>query len=110
MWMIVQMQNDPESYANHLSQNAVVDDGIGRVLDALKENGLDENTLVVFSTDQGDLFGQHGHWGHTIMFSPAHLYDVGMNVPFIVRHTGSIEPNQVNDMMIGQYDLVSYAS
>ena len=106
MWMIIQMQNDPESYANHLSQNAVVDDGVGRVLDALKENGLDENTLVVFSTDQGDLFGQHGHWGHTIMFSPAHLYDVGLNVPFIVRHTGTIEPNQVNDMMIGQYDLV----
>ncbi len=26
LWMIVQMQNDPESYANHLSQNAVVDD------------------------------------------------------------------------------------
>ena len=61
---------------------------------------------MVFSTDQGDLFGQHGHWGHSIMFSPAHLYDVGLNVPFIVRHSGTIEPNQVNDMMIGQYDLV----
>ena len=48
MWMIVQMQNDPGSYANYLLHNAVLDDGIGPVLDALKENELDESTLVVF--------------------------------------------------------------
>ena len=107
------MQNDPESYANLLSQNTLIDDGVGKVLDALDKMGLAENTLVVFSTDQGNAFGQHGHWGHTIHFNPPHLYDVAMNVPFVVRHTGTIEPGQVNDMMIGQYDiaptLVDYA-
>ncbi len=109
----VQMQNDPESYANVLSQNTLIDDGVGRVLDKLDEMGLAENTLVVFSTDQGNSHGQHGHWGHTIHFTPPHLYDSAMKVPFIMRHTGVIEPGQVNDMMIGQYDfaptLVDYA-
>jgi len=109
----IQMQNDPESYANLLSQNTLIDDGVGKVLDTLDKMGLSENTLVVFSTDQGNAFGQHGHWGHTIHFSPPHLYDVAMKVPFIVRHTGVIDAGQVNDMMIGQYDiaptLVDYA-
>lgn len=109
----IQMQNDHESYANLLSQNTLIDDGVGKVLDKLDEMGLSENTLVVFSTDQGNAFGQHGHWGHTIHFSPPHLYDVAMKVPFIVRHTGAIESGSVTDVMIGQYDiaptLVDYA-
>src|SRR5680860_547716 len=37
-----------------------VDDGVGELLDFLKENGLDENTIVVYTSDQGFYLGEHG--------------------------------------------------
>ena len=106
LYDILRMHQDPESMANMASQNSLVDDGVGRVLAALYESGLDNDTLVIFSTDQADLYGQHGLYGHTNYVFPAHLYDDAMHIPFIVRHIGTIAPGQVSDLMIGQYDIM----
>jgi len=106
LYMIMRMHNDPASMANVAAQNTLVDDDIGKVLATLKEKGLDSNTLVIFSTDQADLYGQHGLWGHTIFTTPAHLYDAAMNIPLIFRQPGTIARNIVSDLMIGQYDLM----
>lgn len=100
----IRMQGDRESYANFLSQNTVVDDAVGRVIDALKARGLLESTVIVFSSDQGNLFGQHGTWGHTMWFTPAHLYEEAMHVPLIVRSPGG-RSGVVSDRLIGQYDV-----
>lgn len=100
----IRMQGDRESYANFLSQNSMVDDAVGRVMAALGARGLLENTVVVFSSDQGNLFGQHGTWGHTIWFTPAHLYEEAMNVPLIVVYPGG-PAGAVSDRLVGQYDL-----
>ena len=101
----LQMHNDPATMANVASQNAVVDDGIGQVMAALKKKGLDKNTLVIFSSDQGNFYGQHGLWQHTVVTTPTNLYEAAMNVPLIIRHPASIKAGQKSDALIGQYDL-----
>ena len=99
------MHNDPATMANVASQNAVVDDGVGKVLAALNEKGLEENTIVIFSTDQGNFYGQHGLWQHTIIATPSVLYETAMNVPLIIRHPGKIPAGQTSETLIGQYDI-----
>jgi len=86
-------------------QNAIVDDGVGQVMDALRKKGLDKNTLVIFSSDQGNFYGQHGLWQHTVVTTPTNLYEAAMNVPLIIRHPGVVKAGQQSDALIGQYDL-----
>ena len=99
------MHNDPATMANVASQNTLVDDGVGRVLAALRERGLEENTLVIFSSDQGNFYGQHGLWQHTVVTTPSSMYETAMNVPLIIRRPGHIKPGRTSDMLIGQYDV-----
>ncbi len=101
----IAMHNDHETMANVASQNTVVDDAVGKVLATLEANGLAENTLVVFSSDQGNFYGHHGLWQHTVVTSPPNLYDQAMNVPLIMRHKGKVVAEQTNTNLIGQYDL-----
>ena len=101
------MHNDPATMANVASQNTLVDDGVGKVLAALEKQGLDRNTLIVFSSDQGNFYGQHGIWQHTVMTTPANLYETAMNVPLIVSHPGVIGSGRQSDALLGQYDLAA---
>jgi arylsulfatase A-like enzyme len=100
-----QMHGDQTTRANIASQNTLVDDGVGRVMEALRRNGLDENTLVVFSTDQGNFYGQHGLWTHTVITTPSNLYDTAMQVPLIFWHKGELAAGIEEAAMIGQYDI-----
>lgn len=73
----------------------MVDREIGKVLDALEQNGLSENTLVVFSSDHGDGQGAH-HWNQKWS-----QYDESSRVPFIVldpsrRRAGEVENHPVS--------------
>ncbi len=99
------MHNDPATMANVASQNTLVDDGVGRVLAALREQGLEKNTLVIFSSDQGNFYGQHGLWQHTIVTAPASMYETAMNIPLIIKHPDNIKAGQTTDLLIGQYDI-----
>ncbi|HJO03539.1 MAG TPA: sulfatase-like hydrolase/transferase [Acidobacteriota bacterium] len=103
---LARMNNDQASMANVASQNTLVDEGVGRLLAALEERQLEDDTLVVYTSDQGNFFGQHGFWGHTDNTFPASPYDTPMNVPFIARYPGTIERGQVSDLLVGQYDLM----
>ena len=103
---LARMHNDQKTMANAASQNTMVDDGVGRLLKALRDNGLSDNTLVIYTSDQGNFFGQHGLWGHTDYSFPASLYETAMNIPLIVHYPGVVEEGQVSDLLIGQYDLM----
>lgn len=65
-----------------------VDDQIGLVLQALDHAGLAEDTIVVFTSDHGEMLGSHGRMGKTIW------YEESMVVPFIIRWKGVIEPGE----------------
>ncbi len=103
---LARMHNDQKTMANAASQNTMVDDGVGRLLQALKDNGLEENTLVIYTSDQGNFYGQHGLWGHTDYSFPASMYETAMNIPLIALYPGVINKGQESDLLIGQYDLM----
>jgi arylsulfatase A-like enzyme len=65
---------------------AAVDDSIGRLLDYLEKSGLAENTIVVYSSDQGFYLGEHG-W-----FDKRWMYEESLRQPLVMRWPGMIRP------------------
>ena len=78
-----------------------MDKYIGQILDHLDNLGLAENTLVVFTSDHGHYFGQHG-----LIAKGAFHYDDGIRVPMIARLPGRIPANRISDSL---QTLVDYA-
>lgn len=77
---------------------AAIDQNVGRLLDYLKANGLDENTIVIYSSDQGFFLGENG-------FTDKRLADdVSMSMPFLIRWPGVIKSGQRIDAMIQNID------
>jgi len=76
-----------------------VDTQIGLVLDALKENGHWENTVVVFTSDHGFHLGDHFLWGKVSLF------DIGAKVPFMIRAPGVSKGGSATDAMVELIDL-----
>ncbi len=76
---------------NYLATAAGMDRNIGRVMQYLETNGLAENTVVVYSSDQGFFMGEHG-W-----FDKRFMYEESMKAPLIVRWPGVVEPGSVNE-------------
>lgn len=82
-----------------------VDDGVGTVLETLKKHGLDENTLVIFTGDQGWMGGQNGFFGMGDHTRPMGAHDLMMQVPLILRHPKSITPGST-DVMVSNTDFL----
>jgi len=104
-WGGIQALNNKQAMIKAASETAMVDDGVGKVLAMLASRGLDENTIVIFTSDQGASYGQHGLWGNASWASPVAAYDEHMNVPFIVRHTNHIPSGKITDAPINQFDV-----
>ena len=71
---------------DYLRVIACVDDSIGRILDYLDDNGLADDTLVVYSSDQGFYLGEHGWYDKRWMFEES------FRMPLLMRWPGEIEP------------------
>lgn len=84
---------------DYLGSIAAVDEGVGKVLDYLDENGLAENTIVVYTSDQGFYLGEHG-W-----FDKRFIYDESFKTPLMVRWPGVIAPESVNTQMVQNLDF-----
>lgn len=84
---------------DYLGSIAAVDEGVGEVLDYLEENGLSENTIVVYTSDQGFYLGEHG-W-----FDKRFIYDESFKTPLLVKWPGVIEANTVNTQMVQNLDF-----
>ncbi|MBR3503938.1 MAG: sulfatase-like hydrolase/transferase [Clostridia bacterium] len=85
---------------------SAVDEGVGRVMEALRRNGLDKNTLVVFAGDNGMNLGQHGVWGKGNGTYPMNMYDSSVKVPFIVWGPGLVRQGAVVDNLVSHYDIL----
>ena len=77
---------------------ASVDDGVGKLLDYLKESGLDQNTVVVYTSDQGFFLGEHG-W-----FDKRWIFEESLKTPLLVRWPGVTKPGSVNDSIVSNLD------
>ena len=81
-----------------------MDDGIGQVLKTLDETGLANDTLVVFTSDNGGILGKganNGPWRS----EKQHMYEGGLRVPAVVRWPGTIAANQQTDKIAVTMDL-----
>lgn len=79
---------------------SLLDKYIGVILTRLQELGLAENTIVVFTTDHGDFFGQHG----LVTKGPFHYEDL-LRIPFIVRWPGQVPAGKIADGLQSLVDL-----
>ncbi|MPQ44556.1 sulfatase-like hydrolase/transferase [Clostridium tarantellae] len=81
-----------------------VDNNIKRVLDKLKELGELENTLIIYTSDNGMNMGHHGIYGKGNGTSPVNMYDTSVKVPFFVTKFGDIKPRVCSDLL-SHYDI-----
>jgi arylsulfatase A-like enzyme len=76
-----------------------VDKSVGRVLDYLKEKGLDKNTIVVYASDQGFYLGEHG-W-----FDKRFMYEESYRTPLLISWPGVTKPGSVNSDIVSNLDF-----
>ena len=84
---------------DYLATIAAVDENVGRLMDYLDENNLRENTLIVYTSDQGFYLGEHG-W-----FDKRFIYDESFKTPLLVSWPGVIEPGSTSDEMVQNLDF-----
>ena len=86
---------------DYLACVASVDESVGRMLDYLDKNRLTNNTVVIYTSDQGFYLGENG-W-----FDKRFAYDVSMKTPLIIRWPGYIRPNSVSNTLVQNIDYAS---
>lgn len=86
---------------DYLRVIASIDDNVGRILDYLDDNGLAENTIVVYTSDQGFFLGDHGWYDKRFM------YEESLRMPYIMRYPKGIDAGTVCDDMILNVDFAS---
>ncbi|NGM63098.1 sulfatase [Sphingobacterium sp. SGG-5] len=76
-----------------------VDDGVGELLDYLEKNGLADNTIVVYTSDQGFYLGEHG-W-----FDKRFMYEESLRTPLLIRYPKEIKAGTVTDALVQNLDF-----
>ncbi|SHJ20320.1 sulfatase family protein [Pseudozobellia thermophila] len=84
---------------DYLGTIAGVDENVGRLLDYLDEKKLSENTLVVYTSDQGFYLGEHG-W-----FDKRFMYNESFKTPLLIKWPNVITPNTTEDEMVQNLDF-----
>ncbi len=84
---------------DYLRVIASIDDNVGRLLDYLDDEGLAENTIVIYTSDQGFFLGDHGWYDKRFM------YEESLRMPFVVRYPGQVAEGSVNDDIVLNADF-----
>src|SRR5690606_19266611 len=79
---------------------SLMDKYIGKILDKLDELGIADNTIIVFTSDHGHFFGQHG-----LQYKGGFHYEDLIKVPFIVRYPEKVPAGRVSESMQSLVDL-----
>jgi arylsulfatase A-like enzyme len=86
--------------ANTYAMVDLIDRNVGLILAALDEQGLRENTIVIFTSDHGELLGDHGLW-----FKGPYYYDSLLNIPLVISSPGCAA-GAVTESLISLVDIV----
>ncbi len=84
---------------DYLRCTAAIDESVGQIVEALKKLGLDKNTVVMYSSDQGFYMGEHG-W-----FDKRFMYEESFSTPLVARWPGHIDPGSVNNDLVQNIDF-----
>jgi arylsulfatase A-like enzyme len=95
-----------EKLAQYLAAVSLVDEQVGRILDALMGRKLLDNTMIIFTSDHCHLTGHYGIYGKTNATVPQNFYQESINIPLIVYGPKSIvAPGQVRHEFVNLYDI-----
>jgi arylsulfatase len=86
--------------ANYYAMIELLDDGLGRILQALRATGQLDNTIVVFMSDHGELLGDHG-----LILKGCRFFDGLVRVPLVMSWPGHIRTGLVSDALVELVDL-----
>ena len=84
---------------DYLRTAASIDENVGRLLDYLDKNNLSDNTMVVYTSDQGQFLGEHDY------FDKRWMYEESISMPLLIRYPKKIKPKQVNNDIILNIDF-----
>ena len=102
-----QIPRSPHDYdarrmvAAYYAEIELIDDHVGRMLDALETSGQRENTLVIFTSDHGEMLGDHG-----LVWKGCRFYEGAVHVPLILSWPGHIQSGVVSEALVELTDLV----
>src|SRR5690606_1725034 len=83
----------------YLATAAAVDEGVGKILDYLEEQGLMENAIIVYTTDQGFFLGEKG------FFDKRYMYEESLAMPLLMQYPKAIEPGTVISALTQNLDF-----
>ena len=78
---------------------AALDENVGRLLDELDRQGLSNNTIVIYTSDNGFFNGEHG------FFNKMWMYEPSLHLPLLVRWPGVVQPGTINNQLVSMLDL-----
>lgn len=76
-----------------------IDDNVGKLLDYLDKNGLAEDTVVIYTSDQGAFIGEHGY------FDKRAMYEESIRMPFLIRYPKEIKAGTVSEGLVENTDF-----
>lgn len=100
------MRYPKESLTGYYAAVTGVDKGVGRLMERLKKIGIDDNTLVIFTSDNGFNCGHHGIWGKGNGTFPLNMYDTSVKVPLVMWHPDRIAAGRTVRHMVSAYDFM----
>lgn len=101
-----ELHNNLTSMRRYAAEISNVDDGVGRVMAALDKLGLAEDTLVIFTADQGLSAGQNGLWAMGDHTRPLSAFDPMIHTPLIYRHPRRVPADTTSDALVSNYDFL----
>lgn len=78
-----------------------VDESVGKIIQYIEQNGLSENTLIVYTSDQGFFLGEHG------LFDKRYMYEESLRTPLIVKYPSRIKPGSICNELVQNLDIAS---
>jgi arylsulfatase A-like enzyme len=84
---------------DYLATLRAVDESVGRILDYIEQEGLADNTIIVYASDQGFYLGEHG-W-----FDKRWIFEESLRTPFLVQWKGVTKPGTVNKDLVSNLDF-----
>ena len=99
------VKNPEECIKGYYAAVTGVDRGVGKIMQQLDELGIADNTVVIYTADNGFNCGHHGIWGKGNGTFPMNMYDSSIRVPLIIWHPQRIKPNTVIRDMLSAYDI-----
>jgi len=86
-------------YKGYLAATLALDDYFGSLIQTLEEEGILENTIVVFTSDHGDMLGSHQFYGKNAPFNES------ISIPFLLRYPKAVQAQTVSDALMAPIDM-----